>query len=227
MFTLYIGNKNYSSWSLRPWVLLSELEIPFEEKLVPFKGQSNWDEFRKFSPNGKVPCLIDEKITVWDSLAIAEYVAESHPQVWPTDTTARAWGRSVAAEMHSGFAFLRSMCGMNVGLRIQLNEITQPLQKDINRIDEIWSEGLSRFNGPFLTGDTFTAADAFYAPVAFRVRTYGLQLSPVASDYCKRVLALKSMRKWEKMALAEVWRDEAHEDEVRSHGEIVEDNRLD
>jgi glutathione S-transferase len=225
MYTLYIGNKNYSSWSLRPWVLLSELGIPFEEKLIPFKGESNWGEYREFSPNGKVPCLIDNEITVWESLAIAEYIAEQHAEVWPADPAARAWGRSVAAEMHAGFGPIRSMCGMNVGLQVELHETPKSLLKDIARIDELWSEGISRFGGPFLTGATFTAADAFYAPVAFRVRTYGLQLSEKSNKYCQQLLATKSMQAWEQMALAEVWRDAPHEAEVRSHGKVTADHR--
>ncbi|MFK7804396.1 MAG: glutathione S-transferase family protein [Anaerolineae bacterium] len=225
MYTLYIGNKNYSSWSLRPWVLLSELEIPFEEKLIPFKGQSNWDSYRAFSPNGKVPCLTDGDVTVWDSMAIMEYVAEDHAQVWAAGRAARAWGRCVAAEMHSGFGSLRTMCGMTVGLRVELNEVTDGLKKDVARIDELWSEGISRFGGPFLTGTTFTAADAFYAPVVFRAQTYGLQLSQISSDYCQHILGLKSMQAWATSALAETWRDVGAEEAVKSFGRITEDNR--
>ena len=225
MYTLYIGNKNYSSWSLRPWVLLSELDIPFEEKLIPFKGQSNWDTFRAFAPNGKVPCLVDGDITVWDSSAIAEYVAEEYPQVWAADKAARAWGRCVAAEMHSGFGALRTMCGMNVGLRVQLHEITEGLKNDVARVDELWSEGIERFGGPFLTGETFTAADAFYAPVAFRAQTYGLNLSQSSSDYCQHILGLKSMQAWSEAALAETWRSKSSDDVVKKFGKITQDNR--
>ena len=122
MYTLYIGNKNYSSWSLRPWVLMRALSIPFEERLVPFEEGSNWNRFRAFSPNGRVPCLHDGTKVIWDSLAITEYLAERHAGVWPGDVDVRAWARSVAGEMHSGFAELRNRCTMNCGLRIRLGE---------------------------------------------------------------------------------------------------------
>ena len=129
MFDLYIGNKNYSSWSLRPWALMRELEVPFREIVVPFGGAGNPDAFRAFSPTGKVPCLVDGEITVWDSMAITEYVAERHAGVWPAERVARAWARSAAAEMHSGFQALRNVCGMNCGLRIRLHEIDAALDR--------------------------------------------------------------------------------------------------
>jgi glutathione S-transferase len=240
--TLYIGNKNYSSWSLRPWILLTELGIPFQEKVVPIQDSlTNWDKFRTFSPNGKVPCLVDEDkdITVWDSLAIMEYVAEEHPKVWPStadenhNKAARAWGRCAAAEMHSGFAVLRTICSMNVGIHVKLHddvyqpeESSSPLAKDVARIDELWAEGLTRFGGPFLTGPTFTAVDACFAPVVFRIQTYGLQLSnPMSRDYCQRLLDLPSMQAWSKAGVKETWRIEIYEADVRSYGTITEDRR--
>jgi glutathione S-transferase len=225
MYRLHIANKNYSSWSLRPWVLMSELSIPFQEILVPFIGGSSFERYRKFSPTGKVPCLADGNLVVWDSLAIAEYLAERHPGVWPADREARAFARSAAAEMHSGFAVLRERCGMNCGIRVKLFEMPDALKRDIARIEELWGEGLRRFGGPFLAGATFTASDAFFAPVAFRVQTYGLELEPAASSYAARLLALPSMQKWEADALAETWRDEGHEDEVRRAGVWLEDRR--
>lgn len=225
MYTLYIANKNYSSWSLRPWVLLRELNIPFREELRPFSEGSNWDAFRTFSPSGKVPCLVDDQIAVWDSLAIVEYLADRHPNVWPQAAAARAWARSAAAEMHSGFGVLRDRCTMNCGLRVRLREMPDALKKDIARIDELWREGLQRFGGPFLAGSAFTAVDAFFAPVAFRVQTYKLQLSEPASAYASRLLQLPSLRSWYDAALSETWREAGHEEEVRQTGEVEQDFR--
>lgn len=225
MYTLYVANKNYSSWSLRPWVLLRERGIPFEEELVPFETGSSWKAFRKFSPSGKVPCLVDGDTTVWDSLAIAEYVAESNPGVWPHDKKARAFARSVAAEMHSGFPALREQCTMNCGIRVKLHRIDEPLSRDLARVNELWNEGIRRFGGPFLAGAEFTAADAFYAPVAFRIQTYSPPLDAAANAYAQRLLALPSMREWYASSLAETWRDAAHEAEVADWGTITEDLR--
>jgi glutathione S-transferase len=225
MYTLYVANKNYSSWSLRPWVLLRERGIEFEEKLVQFETGSSWTAFRKFSPSGKVPCLVDDGTVVWDSLAIAEYVAERHPGVWPHDREARAFARSVAAEMHSGFPALREQCTMNCGIRVELHRIDEPLSRDLARVNELWNEGIRRFGGPFLAGTEFTAADAFYAPVAFRVQTYSPPLDAAANAYAQRLLALPSMRDWYASALAETWRDAAHEAEVANWGTITEDLR--
>lgn len=227
MYALYIANKNYSSWSLRPWLLLSELGIRFDERLVPFAPGtgSSWHAFRAFSPNGRVPCLHDGNTVVWDSLAIAEYLAERHPGVWPSDPAARAWARCAVAEMHSGFSALRNCCSMNCGLRLQLAETSPALRADIARIDELWSEGLARFGGPFLAGDAFGAVDAFFAPVAFRIQTYGLSLGPAAAAYAQRLLGLPGMQRWYADALRETWRDPDHEDEVRQSGVVLEDLR--
>ena len=225
MTTLYIANKNYSSWSLRPWALLKVLGIPFEERLVPFGEGSNLATFREFAPNGKVPCLHADGQVVWDSLAIIEFLAERHAGVWPADPAARAWARCAAAEMHSGFGGLRSGCSMTVGQRVRLPRLSPAVQADLARIDELWSEGLTRFGGPYLAGVAFTAVDAFFAPVAFRVRTYGLSLSPAAAAYAERLLALPALREWETAALAEPWRDEGHEVEIRAAGEVTADFR--
>jgi glutathione S-transferase len=176
MYTLYIANKNYSSWSLRPWVLMQENAIAFTETLIPFSENSSWETFCSFAPNGKVPCLHHNDLIIWDSLAIAEYLAENHSGIWPIDPTARAWARSAAAEMHSGFNTIRQICGMSCGLRIQLHQIVPELQKDLDRLNELWKEGLEKFGGPFLTGSEFTAVDAFFCPVAFRAQTYNLSL---------------------------------------------------
>jgi glutathione S-transferase len=225
MPTLYIANRNYSSWSLRPWVLMRERNIPFEEKLVQFDTGSSWQSFRVFSPSGKVPCLVDGGTTVWDSLAIAEYLAERHPGVWPADPVARAWARCAAAEMHSGFNALREQCTMNCGIRVALHRVDDALARDLARIGELWNEGLRRFGGPFLAGAAFTAVDAFFAPVAFRIQTYSPPVDPAAQAYAQRLLALPSMQDWYRAALAETWRDAAHEAEVPEWGTVTEDLR--
>ncbi len=231
MYELVIANKNYSSWSLRPWILLTELEIPFVERLIPFPDSettrsTNSPTFRELSPSGLVPCLIDGERKVWESLAIAEYLAERHAGVWPTDGDARPWARCAASEMHAGFQALRSVCSMNVGIRVKLHNVSSALAKNIARFDQLWCEGLDRFGGPFLAGPDFGAVDAFYAPVAFRVRGYGLELSETSRAYADRLLALPSMVAWEHAALAEAWRDEAHEEESRAVGEWLEDRRV-
>ncbi|HUN90796.1 MAG TPA: glutathione S-transferase [Burkholderiaceae bacterium] len=222
---LFIANKNYSSWSLRPWLLLSQLQIPFEERLVAFSEGSSWSAFRGFSPTGKVPCLHDGERVIWDSMAIAEYVAESDPHVWPADADARAWARCASAEMHAGFGMLRARCPMNVALRVRLAAIEPALAQDLRRIDELWLDGLTRFGGPFLAGPAFSAVDAFFAPVAFRIQTYGLSLSAAALAYADLLRQLPAARRWERAALEEPWRDAAHEAEVRATGAVLQDLR--
>jgi glutathione S-transferase len=221
MYDLYIGNKNYSSWSLRPWVLLKELAIPFRERQVIFGA----DRFTDFSPTGKVPCLVDGKTTVWDSLSITEYLGERHPHVWPGDAGARAWARSAAAEMHSGYSALRDVCTMNCGIRVKLAAIPATLQRDLARLEELWGDGIGRFGGPFLAGPRFCAADAFYAPVAFRIQTYEPPINAAARRYAAQLLALPSMQDWYRVALTETARDEPHEAEARGVGEWTADLR--
>lgn len=225
MYELYIANKNYSSWSLRAWVLLRELDVSFTEHLLIFGQPSSWEGFTRISPSGKVPCLIDAGTAVWDSLAIAEYLAEKHARVWPADPVARAWARSAAAEMHSGFNELRQCCSMSCGVRVRLQGLGVGLASDLARIEALWRDGLDRFGGPFLAGANFTAVDAFYAPVAFRVQTYGLALKTHAAAYASRLLGLPSMRHWYDSALNETARDDAHDAEVKRMGCIVEDLR--
>jgi glutathione S-transferase len=222
MTVLHIANRNYSSWSLRPWVLMRELAIPFEERVTPF-GEPG--AFHAFSPTGKVPCLVEGGTVVWDSLAIAEYLAERRPDVWPRDRAARAWARCAAAEMHSGFSALRSVCGMNCGLRVRIGPFPQGVLDDCARLDALWGEGLARFGGPFLAGREFGAVDAFFAPVAFRVQTYAPPLAPASRAYVERLLALPSMQAWYEAALAEPWRDAPHDAEASAVGEIVADLR--
>ena len=225
MYTLHIANKNYSSWSLRPWVLMRALNIPFNEQIHPLEVGSSWTAYRSFSPNGRVPCLQDDEQTVWDSLAIVEYLAESFPLVWPTAKPARAWARSASAEMHSGFQQLRNQCGMSCGHRIQMHAINSALQKDIDRINELWNQGLSLFGGPFLAGKSFTAVDAFFAPVAFRFQTYGLKATGAAADYLQLLLAVPAMQEWYAAGLKETWREPDHENEILAAGKLIADLR--
>jgi glutathione S-transferase len=221
MYDLYIGNKNYSSWSLRPWALMRELAIPFRERLVRF----GTDRFSDFSPTGKVPCLVDGATTVWDSLAITEYLAERHAGVWPAEAAPRAWARSAAAEMHSGYTALRDVCTMNCGIRVKLASVSAPLRHDLERLEDLWTDGIGRFGGPFLAGARFCAVDAFFAPVAFRLQTYDPPVGPAASRYAAQLLALPSLTDWYAAALTETWRDEPHEAEARSVGEWTADHR--
>lgn len=222
---LYIGNKNYSSWSLRPWVLMRVLGIGFEERLWTLDDSSNLSRFRVFSPSGRVPCLHDDGTVVWDSLAIVEYLAERHAGVWPAEPEARAWARCAAAEMHSGFNALRRNCGMNCGVRVRLHEQSPSLHADLARLESLWSDGLERFGGDWLAGSTFTVVDAFFAPVAFRIQTYGLELGNPAANYAERLLQLPAMNEWYEAALDEPWRNAAHETELRRLATVLEDQR--
>lgn len=224
MYTLHIGNKNYSSWSLRPWVLMRERSIAFHEKLHVF-GPKFAAKAEAGSPTNKVPLLQDGDLVVWDSLAIAEYLAERHAGIWPADPVARAWARCMAAEMHSGFGALRNDCSMNCGIRVKLNAQSEALKKDVQRIGEAWSEGIARFGGPFLAGREFTAVDAFFAPVVFRVQTYGLELPAPAAAYVRHMLALPAMKEWYEAALKEPFRDPPHEVEIEKAGRITQDLR--
>jgi len=222
MPTLHIANKNYSSWSLRPWLLMTELGIPFDEAITPFDPGH---DFHSFSPTGLVPCLVDGDIVVWESLAIVEYLAEQYPQVWPLDKVARTWARSSASEMHAGFNALRNECPMCCGIRVRLHDFTPALQKDVDRINTLWEEGLEKFGGPYLAGDSFTAVDAFFAPVCFRIQSYGLELGHAAGNYKDRILNLPSMQDWYKAGLNETWRDKPHDEEIKALGQITEDLR--
>lgn len=226
MYKLFIANKNYSSWSLRPWVLMKEVGIPFEENLHRFQPGGAWASFRAFSPTGKVPTLHDGAVVVWDSLAITEYLHEQCDGVWPENVEARAWARCASAEMHSGFQALRQQCSFNLGLRVKLREMPTVLQKDIARIDELWSDGLQMFGGPYLCGKSFSAVDAFFAPIHFRVQTYSLRLGKTASAYSQMILALPSMRAWYDQGLQETFRDPEHDEAVLKFGDIIKDCRV-
>ncbi|HEX8388728.1 MAG TPA: glutathione S-transferase family protein [Sphingomonas sp.] len=226
-YALVTANRNYSSWSLRPWILMRALGIAFEDRVEPFAADDNWAAFRAFSPTGQMPVLIDGGRTVWESLGIALYLAERHPGVWPTDEAARAWGYSAVCEMHGGFSALRNERTMNVGVRVEPAPGSARLERDVARIRELWAEGLERFGGPWLAGPDFTAADAFYAPVAYRVRTYGIDVGEAGGAWVDRVLAHPAMLDWERQALAETWREESHETELAATGRIVADHRTD
>ena len=225
MYKLITANRNYSSWSLRPWVLMRTLGIDFADERVTFAGLNNYDEFRSFAPNGMVPVLVDGDRTVWDSLGIALYLGDRHQGVWPADEAARAWAQCIACEMHSGFSALRNECTMNVGVRVRRKPASDALQRDVSRIADIFEEGPSRFGGPFLAGRDFTAADAFFAPVVFRVRSYDLPVGPLGRGWVKHMLDLPAMREWEAAALAEPYREAGHEAELAETGAIIEDHR--
>jgi len=205
-YTLVIGNKNYSSWSLRPWLLMKESRLPFEEVRVPLYLPGSKETLRKYSPSGKVPVLLHGAVTIWDSLAISEYLAERHPELrlWPVDALQRTLARSISAEMHSGFAALRSNMSMNCrGFFPGLGR-TVEVAADIERIQRIWTDCRERFagSGPYLFG-TFTIADAMYAPVALRFKTYAVQLSSTAQQYADAILALPGLHEWIAAARAE------------------------
>jgi glutathione S-transferase len=224
MYQLYIANKNYSSWSLRPWLLMTQLNIPFTEQLQQFAA-NNYHSFRMFSPTGKVPCLHDGEVVVWESLAIIEYLAEHSPGVWPANVIARNFARSACSEMHAGFSTLRNVCTMNCGVRVELQDPPEALALELERLDELWLQGLQQFGGPFLAGDKFTAVDAFFAPVAFRIQSYGLQLSAPAMAYAQHLLQLPAMQQWYEAALDESWREVSHEAEIGNYGRVLVDYR--
>jgi glutathione S-transferase len=224
-YKLITANRNYSSWSLRPWLLMTMLGIQFEDRIEPFTKPSNYEEYRAFSPTGQVPVLIDGARTVWDSLGIALYLADRHDGVWPLQEAARAWALCAVAEMHGGFSALRNDCTMNVGVRVKPKPMSAALSRDVARIAELWAQGLDSFGGPFLAGSAFTAVDAFYAPVAFRVRTYGLDVGRAGQEWVDRMLTLPPMLAWEKDALSESWREAGHEEELRACGEVIADYR--
>jgi len=209
---LFIGNKNYSSWSLRPWLLMTHTGIIFDEiklRLSFADGSPFKTRLTTITPTGRVPVLVDEGFAVWDTLAIAEYLAEKYAQkhLWPAAPLQRARARSLCAEMHSGFAALRNHCPMNIeaelpdiGARV-LRE--QPdVRRDLQRIEQMWGEQLDKHGGPFLFGE-FSIADAYYAPVCSRVRSYALPLADTAAAYAQRVLSLPAMQAWTADALAE------------------------
>jgi len=213
MLTLYIGNKNYSSWSMRPWVLLKQADIPFEEVMVRFDSFSADSQFKQrlgpVSPAGKVPVLVDDGFAIWDTLAIAEYLADKFPErgLWPADSRARARARSVCAEMHAGFQNLRGACGMNIeadlaqaGALIWRDK--PAVRADVARIVAMWTELLDEHQGPMLFGE-FSIADAMFAPVCMRLRSFALPVPEAVASYAQRVAALPGVKAWIDDALQE------------------------
>jgi glutathione S-transferase len=214
--TLVIGNTNYSSWSMRPWVALTAFGIPFHEVRVLLDKPDTAARIADYSGAGRVPVLVAGEMTIWDSLAICEYVAEQFPDkhMWPQDVAARAMARSVSAEMHSGFQGLRSAMSMNIRASLPGRGRTAEAQGDIGRICEIWEECLSRFgHHQFLFGE-FSIADAFFAPVVMRFRTYGVSLAPALQAYCDRVQAHPAVARWMREALAETEVAAKHDDDL-------------
>ncbi len=210
-YKLYVGNHNYSSWSLRPWVLMRHLGLPFQDETVPLLATGRTQSHKSYSSNGLVPCLHDDGFQVWDTLAIAEYLAEKHPAVWPADRLARARARSVSAEMHSGFSNLRGQMPMIIKLRLKGRPHPTEVAADIARIEEIWTECRREFGekaagaqaGPYLFG-AFSAADAMFAPVCWRFNTYNVQLADArAAAYLQTMLSNPAMKEWEASALGE------------------------
>jgi glutathione S-transferase len=204
---LVIGNKNYSSWSMRPWLALRANDIPFEEIFIPlYTGEADKRRLLSFTPSGKVPTLIDGDVTIWDSLAIVEYLAERFPEkrLWPEDRASRAHARSISAEMHSGFAALRNECGMNLHRPVGAITLSEDARANIKRIQQIWIECRERYGkcGPYLFG-AFGGADAMFAPVVHRFRTYEIEVAPEAQAYMATMMSLPAFAEWTRAGLAE------------------------
>lgn len=199
--TLIIGTKRYSSWSLRPWLAARMAGFPFDEVEITLRQPETKAEILKYSPSGKVPCLIHDGLAVWDSLAICEYLAELHPGLWPEDRAARAVARAAAAEMHSGFPALRNACSMDVARITPMADIPPEVTAEVERIRALWNECRARFGaqGPFLFG-RFTVADAMYAPVVSRFTTFAVPVDAVSKTYMDAIWALPAMREWKQAA---------------------------
>lgn len=214
MLKLVIGNKKYSSWSLRPWMVLAQAQIPFEEILIGLDQPDTDANIRRYSPSGRVPALIDGELIVWDSLAIAEYLAEKFPekQLWPTDPKARAIARSVTAEMHSGFPAMREEMSMRILQSYPPSPKRPETMKDVERVKQLWTECRERYGagGPFLFG-AFSIADAFYAPVVSRFRTFAIPVDGAVKAYAEMIWATPAMQRWYADAQAETLRAAKHE----------------
>jgi len=204
--TLYVGNKNYSSWSFRPWIAMEAAGVPFKDVVIPFDFAAGNPEFRKISPTGRVPVLHHGDVRVWESLAIIEYVAELFPEagIWPKDRAARAEARAISMEMLSGFRALRGACPMNIRRMPGEIDLPEGVSDDVARIEAIWKVALARSGGPFLFG-AFSAADAMYAPVVNRFEIYRLTKDETVLAYMARVKAHPAWQKWQAAALAEPW----------------------
>lgn len=203
---LYIGNKNYSSWSLRPWIAMEAAGVPFTDEVIPFDFPAGNPKFKAISPTGRVPVLHHGDVRVWESLAIIEYVAELFPDkgIWPKDAGARAEARAISMEMLSGFRALRNACPMNIRREPRAIALPDGVTDDVARIETIWKKALARSGGPFLFG-AFSAADAMYAPVVNRFETYRLTEDEAVLAYIARVKAHPAWQKWQAAALAEPW----------------------
>jgi len=204
--TLYVGNKNYSSWSFRPWIAMEAAGVPFKDVVIPFDFAAGNPEFRKLSPTGRVPVLHHGEVRVWESLAIIEYVAELFPEagIWPQDRAARAEARAISMEMLSGFRALRGACPMNIRRAPGKIDLPEGVMEDVARIESIWKAALARSGGPFLFGG-FSAADAMYAPVVNRFEIYRLTKDEAVLAYMARVKSHPAWQKWQAAALAEPW----------------------
>jgi glutathione S-transferase len=223
MPSLVIANKLYSSWSMRPWLLMRELNLDFDEIFIPLDQPDTRERILAYSPAGKVPILVDGEVRVWESLAIMDHLADLHPGkgIWPEDLAARAMARSISAEMHAGFAALRSACPVNLGKTYAERDRGEPVARDVARIAAIWREARERFggDGPFLFG-AYGAADAMYAPVVTRLDTYSITVDPVSRAYMDAILATRSFRDWREDALQEEWvvaHDEIDEEPIAVH----------
>lgn len=207
-YTLVMGNKNYSSWSLRPWLVMKHLGLDFDEVVIPLMEDGFKEKILKYSPAGKVPILKGDGIDAWDSLAICEYLADQYPDtgLWPENVAEKARARSVAYEMHSGFFTIRNDMGMNIRRMIENFNISTDCQTEIDRVKEIWADCLSKKTqeGPFLFGH-FTIADAMYAPVVWRFHSYGVKLDGVLADYSETIRKMEIMQAWIEAAKAEPW----------------------
>lgn len=203
---LFIGNKNYSSWSFRSWIAMKAKGIEFEEILIPFDDAGGNPKFKEFSPTGKVPTLVDVDLTIWESLAILEYLHDRFPEkgFWPKDQKARALARSVANEMHGGFFGIRNECPMNLRREVRAIEVSDAVRKDVSRIETLWSDCLKTFGGPFLFGE-FSNADAMFAPVVNRLEKYALSSHPAVLAYTAAMKSHPAWKEWEAAALKETW----------------------
>lgn len=222
MPTLIIGNKIYSSWSLRPWLLMRQLGVPFEEVVIPLDTPTMKSDIAKYTPAGRIPVLIDGDVTVWETIAIMEYVGDAFDApVWPADGKARAMARAITAEMHAGFAGIRNTCPMNLGKKFARKDRGEAVARDVARFSEIVRDARDRFGhgGPFLFG-AFSAADAMYAPFVTRLDTYSIALNPQVQAYVDAVLSLPSFQEWRNAGLKETWivpNDEVDEEPVETY----------